>query len=181
MKLYLLRHTESIGNESGIADSIMDLGLSEKGKKDAIELIPKLSENKYDIFIVSSLKRTIQTIEPFLDTIEEPIVIVEPLTIERNLGEFTGTPLGTFTKYCESKSLDRVSCKSAEGESIEDVYKRAEKFFELITKKYSDKSILISGHKIFLHCLTLVLLGISADKYYLHKQLTNGEIKEFNF
>ena len=179
MKLYLLRHTESIGNEKGTAYSIMDLGLSEKGKKDAVKLIPNLSKNSYDVFIVSPLGRTIQTIQPFLDTINQPMVIIEPLTIERDLGEFVGTPLGTFTKYCENKGVDKVSCKSEKGESIKDVYRRAKRFLDLITKKYNNKSILITGHKVFLHCLTLILTSIPVDKYYSEEQLTNGEIKKF--
>ncbi len=179
MKLFLLRHTESSGNQEKIADSIMDSELSEKGKKEARELVFVLNKNKYDFFIVSPLSRTIQTIQPFLDTLEKPRVITEALTIERNLGEFTGTPMGTFTNYCEQNGFSRVSCKSKNGESIEDVFIRAKEFFTLITKKYKNKSILICGHKVFLHCLTLILTNKPVGEYYLHKALFNGEIKKF--
>ncbi len=179
MKLSLLRHTQSLGNKQKIAGSIMDHELSEEGKKDAKELVPVLSKNKYDFFIVSPLKRTTQTIQPFLDTLEKPKVATEPLTLERDLGKFTGTPMGTFTKHCEENDLDGVSYRPENGESIIDVFERAKKFFALITEKYMNKSILISGHKVFLHCLALLLTDEPVEKYYSCKQLANGEIAEF--
>jgi len=179
MKFYLLRHAESVANEKGISDSIIDSELSEKGRKAAEGLVTRLSKDSYDLFIVSPLKRTIGTVQPFLNTIEKPVVVVEPLTIERDIGEFVGTPRGVFTKYCESNNFDKIYCKSDRGESIEDVYKRAEKFLTKITKKYKNKSILVCGHKVFLHCLALVFDGASVDEYYQHERPVNGEVKEF--
>lgn len=179
MKLFLLRHTQSLGNKEKIAGSIIDHELSEEGKKDAKELVSVLSKNKYDFFIVSPLKRTTQTIQPFLDTLEKPRVVMEPLTIERSLGEFIGTPRGTFAKHCEENDLDRVSYRPKNGESIVDVFERAKKIFALITEKYKDESIFICGHKVFLHCLALFLTNEPVEKYYSRKQLANGEIVKF--
>ena len=178
MKLYILRHAQSVANEEGIADSILDTELSGKGKKDAQELTSPLAQNSYDIFIVSPLKRTIETVQPFLDTLKNPVVTVEPFTIERDIGEFAGTQIGTFTQYCKDNGMDKVSCKSKEGESIIDVYKRAEKFFDLLVSKYNNKSILVTGHKIFLHSLELAISNKPAETYYLEKGMSNGEIRE---
>ncbi len=179
MKLFLLRHTESLGNKKKIADSIMDFGLSKKGKKEAKDLVPILAKGEYDFFIVSPLKRTIQTIQPFLITLVKPRVVIEALTVERNLGEFTGTPRGTFTRHCEQNHSDRVSCKPKNGESIADVFERAKEFLALIAKKHKDRSILICGHQVFLHCLTLILTDKPVKEYHLHKRLANGEIRKF--
>ena len=122
-----------------------------------------------------------QTIEPFLGSFEKrPRIIREPLTIERNLGEFTGTQKGTFTKYCEENDFDKISCKPKNGESIVEIYERANKFLSLLRKRYRDEKILICGHQIFLNCLQLVLSGKALEDYYSIKPLENGEIKEFS-
>ncbi len=179
MRLFLLRHAQSLANQKKIADSIIDSELSEEGKKMAKKLVFVLNKNKYDFFIVSPLKRTIQTIQPFLDTLEKPKVEIEPLTIERDLGEFTGTPMGVFTKYCEQNSFSRVSCRSKNGESVEDVFERAKTFLVLIKKNHKDESILVCGHKVFLRCLTFILTNKPIEEYYSHKALSNGEIRKF--
>lgn len=179
MRIFLLRHTESLSNKQEIAGSRMDTELSERGIEEAQELVATLSENNYDLFVVSPLKRTIQTIRPFLDTLKNPRVITEPLTIERDLGEFTGTPSGTFTRHCKENNLDKVLFRPGNGESVIDVYERAKKFFNLAVEQYKEESILICGHEIFLRCLELVLSGEPVEKYYLIRPLSNGEIREF--
>lgn len=179
MKIFLLRHTESMGNERRIADSVIDTELSEKGIKDAKKLISALSKNNYDIFITSPLRRTLETLGPFLSTLNNPKVIKDPLTTERNLGEFTGSPIGTFAKYCQDNSLDRISFRPAKGESVADVYERAKEFLPNIKENYHDKSILICGHAIFLHCLELLLRDIPLSDFYSFETIGNGELKEF--
>jgi len=53
-----MRHTQSIGNEKQIIDSRLDYGLSEKGKKQAENIVNVLEKYKFDIVILSPLKRT---------------------------------------------------------------------------------------------------------------------------
>lgn len=94
MRIILLRHSETTSNKDNKADSQIDAGLTEKGMKDACDLIPELKNLKIDVFIVSPLKRNMQTIQPFVDTTDKPEIITNNLTIERDLGDFTGTSMG---------------------------------------------------------------------------------------
>ena len=71
IKLTVVRHEESIGNVKGVIDDNSSPntdtnGLSEKGKLQAIEVFKKLNERRFDSVIVSHLKRTIETLEPYL-------------------------------------------------------------------------------------------------------------------
>lgn len=180
MKIYLLRHTESVSNKENKADSQKDADLTAKGLADAQKLIPKLSKIQPDIFFISPLKRTYQTLKPFLDILDNPVVIKNDLLIERNLGEFTGTPMGTFQEYCDKKGLDRVTTRPPGGESIEDVYQRATKFIYVLSNQYSDKSVLVCGSKnSFLMCLEIVITGKDIKDFYLFKPLRPGELREF--
>ncbi len=180
MKIVLLRHAETTSNKNNKADSQIDAELTENGWKDAHNLIPKLKNLKIDVFIVSPLKRNLQTIQPFLDTLDNPKVIVNNLTIERNLGDFTGTPMGVFQKFCDDNNEDKVFCKPKNGESIADTYKRAKKFLLFLEENYKNKTILICGHKNFLMCFETLLRNLDIKDYYKFKSLKNTEIREFN-
>lgn len=180
MKIFILRHTKSVGNEKKILDSNLDSNLSEEGLKQARELVPILSRHKFDIFIVSPLKRTIKTIKPYLETLSNPKVIVNDLTLEREGGKFIGGPQSGIMDYCEQNNLDKVSFRPKGGESILDVYERAKKFVQFLKENFKNKSILICGHKNFLMCLEIVLTNKDIKEFYSFEILKNGEIKEFN-
>lgn len=179
MKLYLIRHAESIANEKNIADGQLDFELSKKGQERAKKYIKILNKNKYDVFIVSPLKRTIQTILPFLNTLKNPKVLVNELTIERNLGKFQGSKLGAFQKYCAENNLDRVTTRPKGGESIMDVKNRAKKLVDYLRQNFKNESILICGHKNFLLCLEIILTGKSIKDFYSYKPMENEEIRVF--
>ncbi len=181
MKIYLLRHVESSSNKAKRADSQKDVELTKKGQEDAQKLIPILNQYSFDIFIVSPLKRTSQTIQPFLETINKPEIITNKLILERNLGKFTGTPIGTFQKYCDDNNLDKVSCRPQNGESIVDVYKRAKEFLSELRTNYPEKSILVCSSKNFLGCLEIAITGKNIADYYSIKSFELGELREFDF
>ena len=64
MKLYLIRHGESIGNELGISQGQRnDLSLTEKGRDQAKRIAKKLANEKIDAIYSSDLKRANDTAE----------------------------------------------------------------------------------------------------------------------
>lgn len=177
MKLYLLRHTQSVGNEKKVLDSRLDYDLSEKGKKQADDIAITLEKYKFDFVIVSPLKRTQDTIKPFLQ--RHPLkVIVSDLTLERDGGVFTGKNQEAIKEFCEKNSLERVSFRPENGESILDVFERAKKFVRYLKKTYKNESILIVGNKNFLMCLEIAITGNDIMGYYSCKPLENAEIRE---
>lgn len=180
MRIVLLRHAETTSNKNNKADSQIDAELTKKGWEDSQALIPVLKKLNINVFIVSPLKRNIQTIQSFLDTLDNPIVIFNELTIERNLGDFTGTPMGAFQKYCDENKKDKVFCRPKNGESIADTYERAKKFLSLLKQKYNNKTILVCGHKNFLMCLEVLLKNLDIKDYFEFNPLKNTEIRELN-
>lgn len=180
MKIILLRHAETTSNKNNKADSQIDAELTEEGQRDAEKLVVKLKELGIDVFIVSPLKRNLQTIQPLLNTLNEPEIVSSNLTIERNLGDFTGTSMGEFQKYCDDNQQDKVFCTPKNGESIADTYERAKKFLSFLKEGYKNKTILVCGHKNFLMCFEVLLRGLDIKDYYKYKPLENAEIREFN-
>ncbi len=180
MEIYLLRHAESKSNEANSADSQIDAGLSSRGLENAQRLVSDLREVQPDIFYISPLKRTYKTIEPYLGTLENPMVIRSAMLLERDLGDFTGTPMGAFQKYCDENNLSRVTMRPPNGESLFDVYKKVQKFWEEIKQKYSGETILICGHKNNLMCLQIVIEDKNIMDYYSFDASETGELRHIS-
>lgn len=184
MKIFLLRHAQTLDNELGVNGSRTNSPLSENGKNQIEKLIPKLKRNKYDIIFVSPAHRTLETIKPYLDSLKiaKPKVISNELTHERYLGGLTGTPRGAITKYKEENNIkdDKIVWRPPKGESILDVTERAKKFLKLLKDNYPNKSILVCGHQNFLRCLELLLLEKSPYEFYSYNPpiLKNGELRK---
>lgn len=180
MKIILLRHAETTSNKLNQADSQIDAELTAGGKKNSRLLIAKLKKINIDVYIISPLKRCLRTIQPYLNTLKDkPGVITSDLTIERNLGDFTGTAMGTFQKYCEDNKHNKVFYQPSNGESIAETYQRAQQFFNFLQKQYVNKTILICGHKNFLMCLEILIRNKDIKNYYKFKALQVGEMRKF--
>jgi broad specificity phosphatase PhoE len=186
MKIYLLRHAVTSDNELGVLASRTDTPLSEKGKKQALVLIGELKNNIYDIFFVSPLQRTLQTIQRYLDTLDNPIIITDARTIERDLGIFTKTHRGDGVVKKHRKKYyggDTIYWIPLGGESIRDVFKRAQDFFQWLCRNHYDKRILICGHQVFLRCSELIILDRPIEDFYTQDppRLENATMRSYEY
>lgn len=179
MKLYLVRHAESLSNKANLADSQKDVDLSPEGKEDSEHLEQEFKEIMPDICFVSPLKRTHQTLQPFLDTEKDFPVIESELLLERDLGDFAGTPMGAFQEYCRLNNTDLVSTCPPGGESLVDVYDKTKRFLEDIKKSYFDKKVLVCGSKNNLMCLQIAIEGKDISDYYSFPAFKTGEMRSF--
>lgn len=181
--LYFLRHCTILENELGINGSRTDSTLSENGIKAAVDLIPTISAHNYDLVIVSPLQRTSQTLQPYLKSLKQPPpILVEPLTIERDLGEFTNTRDGDgkIPTDVTAQGKGRTGWQPKGGESTVEVGVRARKFLKEIQGR-PEKSILICGHQNFLRCLELLIRGETIDDDHFYSEslprLKPGEMR----
>ena len=183
--LYLLRHCSTKDSELGINGSRTDTPLSEKGLLQARELANILLNYQFDLLIVSPLQRTLQTIEPYLNTLKEkPEVVVDPLTLERDLGLLTNSVNsdGKIPESIVASGKPKTEWIPPDGESTLQVYNRAKKFLEKVKKRQENK-ILICGHQNFLRCLELVIRKIllSDENFYSGEppRLEFGELRKY--
>jgi broad specificity phosphatase PhoE len=186
MKIYMVRHAESKGNLADIIDYNMpggkdENGLSEEGIRQAEELAKNLKNLHFDAVIISPLRRTAQTLEPFLKDKRSMQVITSPLTIERNAGIFSGKPKTAMKIYREeNKITDRISFKPQNGESIREVYERAKEFLAWLREEFAiDKKILICGHDNFLRCLIIIMNNEKLEDFYTKENLKQATILEY--
>ncbi|HVX58577.1 MAG TPA: histidine phosphatase family protein [Candidatus Saccharimonadales bacterium] len=93
-KLYFVRHGESEANAKGLFAGRWDVGLTEKGKKQAAKAGHDVVSLRIDCIVSSPLLRARQTAEIIADRIGFPIdeVIYSDLLMERDYGELQGRP-----------------------------------------------------------------------------------------
>jgi broad specificity phosphatase PhoE len=183
MKLYLVRHAESITNVNHLLDDnslnhVDNNLLSKTGEQQAAELAKRLAKYKFDIIIISPLKRTGETIKPYLEK-KRAKVLVSKLTSEWDVGDFAGKPTTALKEFCASHDLDRLTFKPRNGESLLEVYGRAKRFLTYIKRTFAGKSVLVVGHVNFLKCLDIAITGQDIKDFYAIERLANTEVKEY--
>lgn len=137
MKLFLIRHAESIYNKQRLLQGQTDCDLSENGIKCTKKASKTLSKD-FDICYCSPLKRTKKTAEflvPHLD------IIYDDRLIERGFGDWEGTSIDDEKIFLLNNNVIPPN-----GETYEMLDKRVQDFLSMIKEKYSDKRILIITH-----------------------------------
>ena len=147
MKLYIVRHGETISNASGITQGHKNSKLSKQGEKQAELLANRLKNVKFDYIYSSDLLRAKQTTKSILKNRNCPVKYVKALR-ERNMGMFSGRPMHEYREYIEKNNLYGKIHKRIPngGESIYSLQKRIIDFSEKIYKKHKNDTVLFSTH-----------------------------------
>jgi len=144
-----------------VQGSGVDASLNETGVNQAMAFFKKYRAVNFDKIYISTLKRTYQTIEPFIDK-GIPYEKLPGLN-EINWGEKEGIKISeadnTYYKEVIRKWQEgTVDLAISGGESPMDVFKRQQQAFEVMFPKPEENTILICMHgramRIFL-CLLL--------------------------
>lgn len=175
MKLYIVRHGETIWNTLKKVQGITDISLTEKGIQDAKKLQETINELDIDVVISSPLSRAVKTAEILVD--KKLPINTDDRIIERDWG------------LCEGASLnevDRVKCwdyyLNYDENSIEvltDFMKRIIEFIDDIKNKYHDKNVLVVTHSAVSRAIYHYLNGIPEDGDFSKIKIPNLSILEY--
>lgn len=142
---------------AGIIQGHLPGKLSADGIEQAKKVAFRLKDEKIDAIFSSDLARASDTAKEIAkyhpDT---PIKFVKDLR-ERNLGEFQGkkkSDLGWDVKDYKATSLE-----PKKGETLENLYLRAESFLHKIISKYHKDTVLLVGHNGINKALIAVITG----------------------
>jgi len=141
MKIYFATHGTTTDNETKISSGWKDVGLSELGVQQAKEMGERFKDIKIDLICCSDLKRAVDTVKiAFRD--KYPIIADKRLR-ELNYGDFNGKP----SEVVEPMKVKHIKEPFPNGESYEQAMLRVHEFLSEITEKYSNKTVLIVGHR----------------------------------
>jgi uncharacterized phosphatase len=139
--IYFVRHGESEANAAGItAGAGLDVGLTEIGKQQAQKVGEELKSKKIELIVSSPMKRALETAKIIAQGLSysNEKIIINPLFIERHLGELTGAKRDIVRTYYDAGMLP-VST-----EKTEDMYARIIQGLEWLKSLPANRIVLVS-------------------------------------
>jgi 2,3-bisphosphoglycerate-dependent phosphoglycerate mutase len=135
MRLYLVRHAQTLWNAESKAQGHTDIDLDETGKWQAQQLKRAFKGVDIERVYSSDLKRSAKTAEAIADATGAPLELREDLR-ERNYGDWEGQPFEAIAalnaEAAKSQGSDLYRLKPPNGESMEDVWERLGPIAELL-------------------------------------------------
>lgn len=141
IKITYFVHGTTIDNEKEVSSGWFDVGLSDLGVKQSIDLKDQIKEKKFDVVFCSDLKRAVDSAKLAFGGVV-PIIQDKRLR-ECNYGKYNALPSAIVEPMQEKCITDQFP----EGESYEDVKKRLANFLEFLKQDFDGKSVAIVAHK----------------------------------
>jgi len=153
IKITYFVHGTTIDNEKEISSGWSDVGLSDLGVKQSIDLKDKIRDKKFDVVFCSDLKRAVDSAKLTFEGIA--LIIPDARLRECNYGKYTGQP----SSIVEPMQEKMITEKFPDGESYEDVKTRISDFLQFLKNNYDEKSVAIVAHKAPQLALDVLLKG----------------------
>ncbi len=185
VKIYLVRHGHSKGNERAMFTGNYDCDLSEVGYKQAELLGKYVSENlKVDAIISSDLIRAVNTVKPAAKLLSLPI-IRDSAFRELSMGEWEGVRFSEAERLSPQIFKDWVAKVAGVyppgGETWESLLKRSlTRLSELMTE-YEGKNIILCAHGGVIKVLQCYILGKSFTEMSDIDWVPNASITELRY
>ncbi|MEK6936394.1 MAG: histidine phosphatase family protein [Nanoarchaeota archaeon] len=150
--IYLFRHGVTPDNANGVFSGWRDIGLNEKGFRDAKIVSLRLKNKKIDLAFQSNLSRSRQTLKEVLKYHKGIKIITDDRIIERNYGNLQGK---THLNIVEKEGYKKYDLwhrgynnRPPKGESLKDIEKRVMDFINDLLKliKKEKINVAISAH-----------------------------------
>lgn len=162
MKIYVIRHGETVWNSVGIVQGRSANRLSELGKTQVMQSAEKLADKNIDVIISSPVYRTMQTANIINKKLHKKIVKDERIT-EIHQGIYTKRVKKGLTK--QEKDRKNLRLKEDGVESYEEAYERVKLFIEDIKVRYANQTVLIVTHRSIARSVQMVIeFGKYLDK-----------------
>ena len=145
-------HGTTTDNEEDISSGWKDVGLSELGVRQSIELKENIKDKKFDVVFCSDLKRAVDSAKIVF---EGAPIIADIRLRECNYGKFNGKS----SLIVEPMQEKNIIASFPESESYEDVKIRMADFLEFLRQNYDGKHVAIVSHKAPQLALDVLLKG----------------------
>ncbi len=168
LKLYLLRHGETVYSRTGGYCGDLDPELTPDGQKMADAFALAHSAIAWDAVFVSPMKRTIATAKPLCDVINLKMQVRDGLR-ELRYGKWEGQT-NEFVKQNYGDDYLRWLTEPAwnpptGGETAVSLASRASLVVAEIQEKYPSGHVLVVAHKATIRVILCSLLGIDLGRY----------------
>lgn len=161
--IYLVRHTQTVGNIEKRLTGRQDYELTDEGMKYVQKLTNKLKNIRFDVIYSSTSKRTSKTVQKIAILNDLPIIELDDLC-EMYFGIYDGMKWEEVNKINpEIHKLHEQTneiMNIPEQESTTEVAERMYKTISKIAKNNSEKNILICSHGVAIEAFLRKISGI---------------------
>jgi broad specificity phosphatase PhoE len=158
-RVFLLRHGES-ADPTIFHGAESDIGLSERGRRQAEAIAPILAAAKPAAVISSAMRRAIDTAAPIAAACG-CLLSVEPALHERRVGVLSGTPFsadGIWPDTLRRWIAGDTSYAPPGAESFDDVRHRVLPVWHRLTRTHAGTDLVVVAHGVVCKVLLLTLL-----------------------
>ena len=152
MKVYLIRHGESIGNKLNLNQGQKnDFSLTEKGQEQSKKIAERLAKEKIDAIYTSDLKRAKETAQ-IIGGCHNIVPIADKRLRERDFGDLDDKKnilkdwKAHVKKIVEEKGLNPEEVKAPNGESDKDHWDRIQDFFNEKVTQHPNDTVVVIAH-----------------------------------
>lgn len=163
MRLYLVRHWETVDNKNWIYQWHNPWKLSDTGILQAQKLAERLKNETIDVIYSSDLARALQTALILSKFHYKSSFKIKEELRERDYKEYTWLRISDFPRESVLQYF----------ETNQELYLRVKKLYDYIRKKYTDNNVLIVAHGWSLRALLLNIFWLGADEFDKMKKFSN--------
>ena len=157
MRLYIIRHPQTLGNINRLVSNPNEGNISSHGYKQIDEISKRLINTSVDRIYSSNSERCIPLAEKIQEyNLTKPELIISQSIAERNPGNLIG-----YSKKCLENLATDESPKN--GESTIDVYNRASNFISYLIEQKIEKNLIVS-HGFFLKNMIGYCMGLTPEQ-----------------
>jgi probable phosphoglycerate mutase len=180
-RVLLLRHAES-ANPLIFHGAESDVGLSERGRRQAEAIAPVLAAETPHVIISSAMRRARDTAEPIARACGV-YVHIEPALHERRVGALSGTPTGRHEGAWPDTLRRWIAGDTAfappGAESFDDIRDRVLPAWHGLTTRHAGQTIVLVAHGVVCKVLLFSLLsGYSVADWHRIGPIHNVSISE---
>ena len=166
-RLYLVRHGETEWNAEGRLQGQTDIGLSEKGQRQARAVARRLEGVSFHAAYSSDLSRTTETARIILAQQPEVTLTATPQLRERHYGVFEGLTVAErearYPDMFTASVTNDLDFAPTGGETMVQVGARMAAFVAELRERHLEETVLIAGHGGALRATLPALLDLPLE------------------
>jgi len=169
VKVYLLRHGETLGNIEGRFSGVTDTPLSELGRDQSLRVKDKILGLDFDHVISSPLSRAIDTAR----LAGQPPTAIEEGLREMDFGKFEGLTYqeiqDQYPQDFDQWTLEGRDFVFPEGESLPGFYRRIIGVYKDVLNRFKGERILVVAHSGVIRCILCHEISENEEHYWKYR------------
>ena len=145
MKIYFIRHGQTVENLHGILQGHQPGTLTKLGHAQAQRVAERLSQIPFDAIYASDLGRVVETAR-YVGAQQAAPVVYDPQLRERGVGIYEGLPRRVLWEAEAKSGQPAVDFRPDGGESFRDLQERIEQFLRRLQQEAAGKTVLLVSH-----------------------------------